>query len=85
MAKLWGGRFNKNTDKLTGDFNASISFDQRLYEQDIKGSIAHAHMLAKQGILTEEEGELIVKTLGGSFRTLRTARSNLPKTMKIFI
>ena len=64
MAKLWGGRFSKNTDKLTDDFNASISFDQRLYEQDIKGSIAHAHMLAKQGILTEEEGELIVKTLG---------------------
>ena len=52
MAKLWGGRFSKNTDKLTDDFNASISFDQRLYEQDIKGSIAHAHMLAKQGILT---------------------------------
>ena len=63
MAQLWGGRFTKETDKLVYDFNASISFDQRFYEQDIRGSIAHVTMLAKQGILTEEEKEQIIKGL----------------------
>ena len=55
MAQLWGGRFIKETDQLVYNFNASISFDKRFYEQDIRGSIAHVTMLAKQGILTEEE------------------------------
>ena len=55
MAQLWGGRFTKETDKLVYNFNASISFDKRFYEQDIRGSIAHVTMLAKQGILTEDE------------------------------
>ena len=55
MAQLWGGRFTKETDKLVYNFNASISFDQKFYEQDIRGSKAHVKMLAKQGILTEEE------------------------------
>ena len=64
MSKMWGGRFNKGTDALTDDFNSSISFDQRLYKQDIKGSIAHAKMLGKQGIISVSESELIVKTLG---------------------
>ena len=63
MAQLWGGRFTKETDKLVYDFNASISFDQRFYEQDIRGSIAHVTMLAKQGILTDEEKERIIKGL----------------------
>lgn len=63
MAQLWGGRFTKETDKLVYDFNASISFDKRFYEQDIRGSIAHVTMLAKQGILTEEEKERIIKGL----------------------
>ena len=57
--KLWGGRFTKKTDDLAFAFNASLSFDQRLYRQDIAGSIAHVKMLAKQGILTEEEGKQI--------------------------
>ena len=48
MAQLWGGRFTKETDQLVYKFNASISFDQRFYEQDIKGSMAHVTMLAKQ-------------------------------------
>ena len=61
MAQLWGGRFTKETDKLVYDFNASISFDRRFWEQDIRGSIAHVTMLAKQGILTEEEKEQIIK------------------------
>ena len=64
MAQLWGGRFTKETDKLVYNFNASISFDQKFYRQDIEGSMAHVRMLAKQGILTDEEMEAIVKTLG---------------------
>ena len=63
MAQLWGGRFTKETDKLVYNFNASISFDQKFYRQDIEGSMAHVRMLARQGILTEEEMEAIVKTL----------------------
>lgn len=60
MAQLWGGRFTKETDQLVYRFNASISFDQRFYAQDIKGSIAHVMMLARQGILTEaEEGQIL--------------------------
>ncbi len=64
MAQLWGGRFTKETDKLVYNFNASISFDQKFYKQDIAGSKAHVRMLAKQGILTEEEAQDIVKALG---------------------
>ena len=54
MAQLWGGRFTKQTDQLVFDFNASITFDKRLFHEDVTGSIVHATMLAKQGILTEE-------------------------------
>lgn len=55
MAQLWGGRFTKETDQLVYNFNASISFDQKFYRQDMEGSIAHVKMLGKQGILTEQE------------------------------
>ena len=65
MAQLWGGRFTKETDKLVYNFNASISFDQKFYKQDICGSKAHVAMLAKQGILTEEEKEQITEGLDG--------------------
>lgn len=65
MAQLWGGRFTKETDKLVYDFNASISFDKRFLKQDIEGSIAHVVMLAKQGILTNEEKDAILKGLIG--------------------
>lgn len=61
MAQLWGGRFTKETDQLVYNFNASLSFDNKLYKQDITGSMAHAAMLAKQGIITEEERETILK------------------------
>ena len=64
MAQLWGGRFTKETDKLVYNFNASISFDQKFYEQDIRGSMAHVTMLAKQGILTAEEKDKIMEGLG---------------------
>ena len=65
MAQLWGGRFTKETDKLVYNFNASISFDQKFYKQDIRGSKAHVRMLAKQGILTEEERDQILEGLAG--------------------
>ena len=65
MAQLWGGRFTKETDQLVYNFNASISFDKRFYEQDIRGSIAHVTMLEKQGILTGEEKDQIIEGLEG--------------------
>ena len=61
--KLWGGRFSKATDSLVDDFNSSIRFDSRMYRQDIKGSIAHAKMLGRCGIIPQEDADLIVKTL----------------------
>ena len=61
--KLWKGRFSKQASSSSDEFNASIGFDQRLYKEDITGSIAHAKMLGKQGIITAEESELIIKTL----------------------
>ncbi|TLM98727.1 argininosuccinate lyase, partial [bacterium] len=61
--KLWGGRFAKGTDRLVEDFHSSISFDRRLYKQDIEGSMAHARMLGKQGIITEDEARQIVDAL----------------------
>lgn len=61
--KLWKGRFSKASTSSADEFNASIGFDQRMYKEDIAGSIAHAKMLGKQGIITNEESELIVKTL----------------------
>ena len=57
--KLWGGRFTKETDKLVNNFNASISFDQKFYRQDITGSIAHATMLGEAGIITKDESQQI--------------------------
>ncbi len=65
MAQLWGGRFTKETDQLVYNFNASISFDKKFYKQDIAGSRAHVKMLAKQGILTEEERNVILQGLDG--------------------
>ena len=71
MAQLWGGRFTKETDQLVYNFNASISFDQKFYEQDIRGSIAHVTMLAEQGILTEGEKEQIVDGLQGILKDVQ--------------
>ena len=62
--KLWAGRFQKETDTLVNDFNSSISFDARLYREDIQGSMAHAAMLGRQGIIEPDEAEKIIKTLG---------------------
>ena len=65
MAQLWGGRFTKETDQLVYNFNASISFDKKFYRQDMEGSMAHVKMLAKQGILTEDEKDQILEGLEG--------------------
>ena len=61
--KLWGGRFSKETDSKVDDFNSSISFDSRMYKQDIAGSIAHAEMLGSRHIIPKENSELIITTL----------------------
>lgn len=63
MAQLWGGRFTKETDKLVYNFNASIGFDQKFYKEDMEGSMAHVAMLAKVGILTEQERDDIINCL----------------------
>lgn len=63
MAILWGGRFQKSTDKKVDDFNSSIRFDKRMYKQDIKGSIAHATMLGRQNIIPKEDSDKIVAEL----------------------
>ena len=72
--KLWGGRFTKETDPFVHNFNESISCDQTFYKQDIAGSIAHVTMLARQGILSAEDKEVIVKGLEGIREDLETGR-----------
>ncbi|NIQ94674.1 MAG: argininosuccinate lyase, partial [Desulfuromonadales bacterium] len=61
--KLWGGRFTAPTDQFVEEFTASIMFDQRLYRYDIEGSIAHARMLAKQSIISDDDAETIINGL----------------------
>lgn len=63
MAKMWAGRFSKETDSEVNDFNSSIGFDCRLYQEDITGSMAHAAMLGKQGIIEKEESDKIIEGL----------------------
>lgn len=72
--KLWGGRFEKETNRLVEDFHSSISFDQRLYRQDILGSMAHARMLGKIGVLTPEETELLLQGLESLLRDIEAGR-----------
>ena len=72
--KLWGGRFTKETDQLVNNFNASISFDQKFYRQDIRGSIAHATMLGKQGIISEDESKKIVDGLNGILSDIESGK-----------
>ena len=68
--KLWGGRFTKEINQLVYNFNASITYDQKFYKQDILGSIAHVTMLAKQGILTDDERQQIVDGLQGILKDI---------------
>lgn len=72
--KLWGGRFAKATDNLVDDFHSSISFDQRLAEQDITGSIAHATMLGEQGIIPQADADQIVEGLKGILADVRAGK-----------
>ena len=72
--KLWGGRFSKATDALVDDFNSSIRFDARMYRQDIKGSMAHAEMLGRQGIIPKDDAALIVKTLGEILKDIENGK-----------
>ena len=74
MAQLWGGRFTKETDQLVYNFNASISFDQKFYKQDIRGSIAHVTMLAASGILTEDEKNKIIDGLNGILNDVESGK-----------
>lgn len=83
--KLWGGRFTKETNQLVHNFNASLSFDQKFYEEDIEGSIAHVTMLAEQGILTNEDKEAIIGGLQSIRDDIRDGKLVLPKSTKIFI
>lgn len=70
--KLWGGRFTKETNQLVHNFNASISYDQKFYKQDILGSIAHVTMLEKQGILTTDEKTTIIEGLKGILEDIQS-------------
>lgn len=74
MAQLWGGRFTKDTDQLVYNFNASISFDQKFFEEDIEGSMVHVAMLEKQGILTKAEKEAITEKLSEIRQDVREGR-----------
>ena len=65
MAKMWAGRTAGNTDKIADDFNSSISFDCRMYKQDIEGSMAHAAMLGAKGIISAKDAQTLIEALGG--------------------
>ena len=68
--QLWGGRFSKSTDEMINDFQASIDFDKRMYNEDIAGSIAHATMLAKVGIISETDRDDIIKGLKDIYKKI---------------
>ena len=72
--KLWGGRFSKSTDEMINEFQASIAFDKRMYHEDIAGSIAHATMLAKCGIISEEDKESIIRGLEDILQQIEEGR-----------
>ena len=74
MAQLWGGRFTKQTDQLVYNFNASISFDQKFFKQDMEGSIAHPTSLGNAGIVTDEESANIVACLKGIYQDVQDGK-----------
>ena len=74
---LWEGRFKKELDSRTNDFNSSISFDCRMYKQDIQGSIAHSTMLAKQGIISKEDKEKIVTELNNILNDIESGKISI--------
>ena len=74
MAKMWQGRFRKELDSKVNDFNSSISFDSRMYENDIQGSIVHVNMLGKQGIIDSEESKVIAKELSAIYDDIASGK-----------
>ena len=74
MAQLWGGRFTKETDQQVYDFNASVSFDKRLFDEDFEGSKAHVMMLGKCGIISHDEMESIISGLDGIFADVKEGK-----------
>ena len=72
MSKLWAGRTSGVTDKVADDFNSSIHFDHRMYQEDIKGSMAHAMMLGAQGIILKEEADTLIQGLEGILADLNS-------------
>lgn len=77
--KLWGGRFTKEENQLVHNFNESLSFDQKFYRQDIQGSIAHVTMLAKQGIVSEEDERTIIGGLNGILQDIESGKLTFSK------
>ena len=75
--KLWGGRFQKETDSLVNDFNSSIQVDGRMYKEDIMGSLAHAAMLAQQGIISQEDGAAIAAGLKEVLADIESGKAEL--------
>ena len=82
MSKLWGGRFTENTDSLVYDFNASVSFDKKMYRQDITGSIVHARMLGKCGIIPQNDSDVIVKGLEDILSDIESGKIAIDETME---
>ena len=80
MAKMWAGRTSGATEKIADDFNSSIRFDSRMYKQDITGSMAHAAMLAKQGIITKEDADTLIDGLAGILEDLESGKLEIDMT-----
>ena len=74
MAKMWAGRTDGAVEKIADDFNSSIAFDSRMYRQDITGSMAHAAMLARQGIITESDADALIAGLEDILTDLESGR-----------
>lgn len=80
MAQLWKGRFKKELAKETNDFNSSIKFDKRMFEEDIKGSMAHAEMLGAAGIIAKSESDKIVDGLDGILNDIKSGKLEIDET-----
>ena len=81
--KLWAGRFHKELDDKVNDFNSSISFDSRMFREDITGSMAHAAMLAKQGIISAEDSAAIQEALYISAGTANTHMRHIYRKLDV--
>lgn len=85
MSKLWGGRFTKQTNKLVEEYTASIGFDKALAEEDVQGSLAHVTMLAKCGIVPEEDAARIKEGLQSVLEKSAAESLSIPSRTRIFI